>query len=66
MVGYDSAEDGFFWLIGQGGYGIQSAPALSCLAASLVRNEKPFSGIMDEGLALDEISPRRFEQFFIS
>ena len=66
VVGYDSAEDGFFWLIGQGGYGIQSAPALSCLAASLVRDEKPPSGIMDEGLALEEISPRRFERFFIS
>ncbi len=60
VVGYDKAEDGFFWLIGQGGYGIQSAPALSRLAAALVRHEKPPSDIMDEGLVLAEISPLRF------
>nr|MBX2880373.1 FAD-dependent oxidoreductase [Granulosicoccus sp.] len=27
---------GFFWLAGQGGYGIQTSPALSALAAKLV------------------------------
>ena len=60
VVGYDNAEDGFFWLIGQGGYGIQSSPALSRLAAALVRHEAPPSDIMDEGLVLGEISPHRF------
>ena len=60
VVGHDQAEDGFFWLIGQGGYGIQSAPALSRLAAALVRHSKPPSDIMDEGLVLAEISPLRF------
>ncbi len=60
VVGYDKDEDGFFWLIGQGGYGIQSSPALSRLAAALVRQEKPPSDIMDEGLVLREISPDRF------
>ena len=60
VVGYDKADDGFFWLIGQGGYGIQSSPALSRLAAALVRHEKPPSDIMDEGLILADISPDRF------
>ena len=60
VVGYDKAEDGFFWLIGQGGYGIQSAPALSRLAAALVRNENPPSDVMDAGLVLDDLSPSRF------
>ena len=60
VVGYDDVEDGFFWLIGQGGYGIQSAPALSRLAAALVRNEAPPADIMDEGLTLADLSPRRF------
>lgn len=60
VVGYDSFADGFFWLIGQGGYGIQSAPSLSRLAAALVLGEKPPSDIMDEGLVLPEISPLRF------
>ena len=60
VVGYDRDQDGFFWLIGQGGYGIQSSPALSRLAAALIRQEKPPSDIMDEGLVLSEISPDRF------
>lgn len=60
VVGYDKAEDGFFWLIGQGGYGIQSSPALSRLAAALVRHEQPPADIMDEGLVLADISPDRF------
>lgn len=39
VVGYDSRIEGFFWLAGQGGYGIQSAPALSRLAANLVQRK---------------------------
>ena len=61
VVGYDKQDDGFFWLIGQGGYGIQSSPALSRLAAALVRREAPSADIMDEGLVLAEISPDRFQ-----
>lgn len=34
VVGFDPAAEGFFWLAGQGGYGIQTAPALSRLAAA--------------------------------
>ena len=60
VVGYDARDDGFFWLIGQGGYGIQSSPALSRLAAALVRGDAPPTDIMDAGLVLGEISPMRF------
>jgi D-arginine dehydrogenase len=60
VVGYDRQQDGFFWLIGQGGYGIQSAPALSRLAAALVRGEAAPADIIDEGLRLEDISPLRF------
>jgi D-arginine dehydrogenase len=60
VVGHDATPDGFFWLIGQGGYGIQSAPALSRLAAALVRGDEPPEDIMDEGLLLEDISPMRF------
>ncbi|MBB95392.1 MAG: glycerol-3-phosphate dehydrogenase [Rhodobacteraceae bacterium] len=34
VVGFDPAADGFFWLAGQGGYGVQTAPALSALCAA--------------------------------
>ena len=34
VVGFDPLVRGFFWLAALGGYGIQTAPALSLLAAS--------------------------------
>jgi D-arginine dehydrogenase len=36
ICGFDARADGFFWLAGQGGYGIQTAPALAMLTARLV------------------------------
>lgn len=36
VIGFDMAEPAFFWLAGQGGYGFQSAPAASQLAADLL------------------------------
>jgi hypothetical protein len=32
VVGYDPQQEGLFWLAGQGGYGIQTAPGRSALA----------------------------------
>jgi D-arginine dehydrogenase len=40
VVGYDPHARGFFWLAALGGYGIQTAPALSLLAANLVLGRK--------------------------
>ncbi len=37
VVGFAPDAPGFFWLAGQGGYGIQTAPAMGELAAALVR-----------------------------
>jgi D-arginine dehydrogenase len=36
VVGVDPAAPGFFWLAGQGGYGIMTSPALSEVAAALI------------------------------
>ncbi len=36
VVGFDPGVPGFFWLAGQGGYGIQTAPAMGRLAAALL------------------------------
>ena len=35
VVGFDTTAEGFFWLAGQGGYGIMMAPALAQLTAAL-------------------------------
>ncbi len=38
-LGFDPQAPGFFWCAGQGGMGIQTAPAASLLCASLIRGE---------------------------
>lgn len=60
VCGYDPAVDGFFWLVGQGGYGIQTAPALSRLAAALVAKAPIPQDILAEGCDPAGLSPRRF------
>jgi D-arginine dehydrogenase len=60
VCGFDDRAQGFFWLIGQGGYGIQTSPALGELAAALVKQEALPAYIEREGLRLGEISPQRF------
>jgi D-arginine dehydrogenase len=60
VVGFDPYTDGFFWLIGQGGYGIQSCPALSVTAAALAAHQSVPAEILSFGLALGEITPGRF------
>ena len=37
VAGFDDEVEGFFWFVGQGGYGIQISPALAQAGASLVR-----------------------------
>jgi D-arginine dehydrogenase len=41
VVGFDPRAEGFFWLAGQGGYGVQSAPAMSQLARALITGSEP-------------------------
>ncbi len=61
VVGYDTVIPDFFWLVGQGGYGIETSPALSRLAAALVRHEAPPRDIVGGGLDVGDLSPRRFQ-----
>jgi D-arginine dehydrogenase len=60
VCGYDPRITGFFWCAGQGGYGIQSAPAMARAAASLARGERLPTDIAAEGLCPEELSPARF------
>jgi D-arginine dehydrogenase len=39
VYGFDPAAPAFFWCVGQGGFGIQTAPAASRLAASVLLGE---------------------------
>ncbi|WP_404477472.1 NAD(P)/FAD-dependent oxidoreductase [Novosphingobium sp. BL-52-GroH] len=61
VVGFDPAASGFFWLVGQGGYGIQTAPALSRLGANLVCGRAVPSDIADSGVAAADLAPERLD-----
>jgi D-arginine dehydrogenase len=41
VYGFDNAVAGFFWCAGQGGFGIQTAPAASLVGASLLLGTAP-------------------------
>jgi glycine/D-amino acid oxidase-like deaminating enzyme len=56
VIGFDPAVPDFVWLAGQGGYGFQTAPAASRLAADLIGGRTP--GI-DPG-TVAALSPVRF------
>jgi D-arginine dehydrogenase len=62
VVGHDDAAPGFFWVAAQGGYGIQSAPAVARLAASLLL-DKPFpEDLSGFGVREDALSPARLRR----
>jgi D-arginine dehydrogenase len=59
VVGYSDDVEGFFWLAGQGGYGIQTSPAMARIAASLVAGGELSGDVAANGLCADDLSPRR-------
>lgn len=62
VAGVDVRQEAFFWLVGQGGYGIQTSPAMGLLAASLVLGRGLPRPIQDQGVALPMLSPERLVQ----
>ena len=61
-VGFDEKAAGFFWLAGQGGYGIQTAPAMGQLAASLVLKQAIPPALQDVGVAAEALDPARLRR----
>ena len=59
VIGFDPDAEGFFWLAGQGGYGIQTAPAAGRLAASLISGEGVPEDMQALGLSELLTSPAR-------
>ena len=54
VAGFDTGAEGFFWLAGQGGYGFQTAPALSEQAARLILGQ-------GADAVMQALSPARFD-----
>ena len=59
VVGFDPAAEGFFWLAGQGGYGIQSAEALGRLAAALACGEDVPPDLAAAGVVAKQLARSR-------
>ncbi len=59
VIGYSEQSPRFFWLAGQGGNGIQTAPAAARLAASLVLRHDIPADIREQELNIRSLSPAR-------
>lgn len=59
VVGYDPRIAGFFWLAGQGGYGIETSPAMGRLSASLALNQGVPRDLAALGVRAELVSPER-------
>jgi len=59
VAGFDAEIEGLFWLAGQGGYGIQTAPALGRCAAALVLGRGVPDDIAAQGVTAAALSPSR-------
>jgi D-arginine dehydrogenase len=55
-AGFAADSEGFFWLAGQGGFGLQTSPAIAAIVASLIAGtEWPVKDV-----AASDLSPGRF------
>jgi len=59
VCGFDDEADGFFWLCGQGGYGIMMASSLGRATASLIERGELPADIAATGVAPSDIGPER-------
>jgi D-arginine dehydrogenase len=62
VVGMDPRHPGFFWLAGQGGYGVQSAPALANLTHHLLTGAVLSGEYASLSRFIDAVNPQRLIQ----
>lgn len=60
VAGADPHEPGFFWFAGQGGFGMQTAPAMAALLEGLVTTGAAPSALQGFGVTAPLLSPARF------
>lgn len=59
VVGFDPRAEGFFWLAGQGGYGVMTSPALAQLTRYLVDGTRPEGDLANVLNYIQDLSPKR-------
>jgi D-arginine dehydrogenase len=59
VAGFDSRAEGFFWLAGQGGFGVMTAPAMAKLSHYLINGTAPANEFHTVLEYVDAVSPDR-------
>jgi D-arginine dehydrogenase len=59
VAGFDREAPGFFWLSGQGGYGIQTSPTMARVAAGLIEGRGLPAELVDLGVSEAALAPGR-------
>ena len=59
VAGFDVSAEGFYWLAGQGGAGIMTAPALGAITAALAAGDAMPEEAATRGIAAAQLSPGR-------
>jgi len=62
VVGFDPDVQGFFWFAGQGGYGIQMAPAMARAGSALAQELPIPTDIAEQGVDSAALSPARLRR----
>lgn len=61
-AGFDDQASGFFWLAGQGGYGITTSDALARYSTAMITGQDVPADLADIGVTKAELSPARLGQ----
>jgi D-arginine dehydrogenase len=59
VAGFAPDAPGFFWLAGQGGYGLQTAPAMAAIAEALITGARWPAGLAELGADPERIGAQR-------
>ncbi len=62
VIGFDPGAEDFFWFVGQGGYGMQIAPATARLGAALALGRDGPADIVAAGASATAFSPARLRR----
>ncbi len=57
--GWDDNVEGFYWFVGQGGWGIASSPAAGMIAAAAINNDAFPEALVHQGVRPADVTPDR-------
>ena len=61
-AGFDPQAPGFFWLAGQGGFGLQTAPAMAEAVEALITGADWPEALTEAGVAAQDLRPERLHE----